>query len=765
MLCVNCNICVNTLRRYQVITLDSRVAGVLCSWVYPRVVLEEDIVCEACRDLAIFSVNENFQQDLSGNADQQAGPSHRGHTNVCLLCGLSTLRRRGDKILRSNPSELQLCMIAIIESRVQPRKITHNDFVCHPCWLRVQREARRRATADDFRSQPSASPQQEEPEVLEQQPQVSQSEEATHSVNEVTLPDYRRAANTNHHCVFPNCGSRILRSISEKLRAIILSTHNYYLPQQARVCDDHLMGNTWDTLFHSQNSYATFTVQQIQHVFSFVNAFNASIDFENVDEMDDRVFQYWIGRTKESFNLLLDEVPQIRNLHRGSLGLLVFLLKLRTGDSDERIAMLVNVPRRTLEVLMDKVREILFQDFVPNNLGINHMSRDELINNHTLLIPNGLYGNGTNTIVICDGTYIYVNKSSNYSFQKQTYSLHKYRNLLKPFLIVACDGYILDCFGPYKATTSDADIMNQLFCDGSALREYFECDDVFILDRGFRDSISLLEGCGFRAFMPESLSEGEHQLTTAQANKSRCVTICRWVVEAVNGHFKRDFKLLRQEYFHQSLPHMMQNFQIAAALLNRFGVRFENNIYCSEILEIIQERMDLENNLANMVESLNMNRRSSNFENICADENNLPFFPTLEYRDLVLFALGTYQLRQARSYYGEHVRSQGGYRIEVNRGEAINQNEPNPKTLIRGKIKSRHISRKQYYVYLLIENNIPGRTGIIEYCCSCLVGRRTIGCCAHTMTLVWYLGWARHQENISAPAGFLDEIFVQEDEQ
>lgn len=92
----------------------------------------------------------------------------------------------------------------------------------------------------------------------------------------------------------------------------------------------------WDTLFDSENSYATFTVQHIQHVFSFVNAFNASIDLENIDEMDDRVFQYWIGRTKHIFNLLLEEVSRIRNIHRGSLGLLVYLLKLRTGDSDEK---------------------------------------------------------------------------------------------------------------------------------------------------------------------------------------------------------------------------------------------------------------------------------------------------------------------------------------------------------------------------------------------------------------------------------------------
>lgn len=67
-----------------------------------------------------------------------------------------------------------------------------------------------------------------------------------------------------------------------------------------------------------------------------------------------------------------------------------------------------------------------------------------------------------------------------------TYSLHKYKNLLKPFLLVTPDGYIVDCFGPYKATTSDADIMKSLFSN-SPLRQYFQNNDIFILDRGFRD--------------------------------------------------------------------------------------------------------------------------------------------------------------------------------------------------------------------------------------------------------------------------------------
>ncbi|KAF9806457.1 hypothetical protein SFRURICE_001252, partial [Spodoptera frugiperda] len=55
------------------------------------------------------------------------------------------------------------------------------------------------------------------------------------------------------------------------------------------------------------------------------------------------------------------------------------------------------------------------------------------------------------------------------------------------------------------------------------------------IDSGFRDAIPLLENCNYRIFKPESLDEGASQLTFSQANKSRKVTLCRWVVEVVNG--------------------------------------------------------------------------------------------------------------------------------------------------------------------------------------------------------------------------------------
>ncbi|CAG4980978.1 unnamed protein product [Colias eurytheme] len=755
--CINCNICINTLRRFIVLQLDSRIISLISSWIDPIIITEDDYICEACHDIAMRAVNDALNRD-SGE-QQAAGSSHQGHTQVCVLCGLSILRRRSDLILRGNGSYLDRSIANIVQSRIAPREITSSQRICHPCWLKCRRSAlraqeieglRSSTPVEEIRPEPDVSNQVIEHHVEAEEDRQEDSNVPDQPVAEIILQNYRRAANTASHCLFAGCVNTSLHTISDSFRATILGHYKFYIPLLARVCAEHLYGNNWDSLYDLPSSIKTFTVQQIEHVFSFVASEKTYLDFstlETIQEIDDNLFFYWIGRSKQDFIALVNEVPRIQDTHRGILGLGTLLMKLRTGESDDRISKLIGVPRRTMERLMNKVRELLVQDFVPSHLGLSHISRENLLQ-HNLLLPNGIYNNDNNE-------------------QKDTY-LHKYRNLLKPFLIVACDGYIVDCVGPYKATTSDADIMTSLFRnENSSLRSYLQADDIFILDRGFRDSISLLQDCNYRAYIPETLLEGEHQLTTLQANKSRCVTICRWVVEVVNGYFKRDFKLLRHEYFNKNVPHMMQDFSIAASLLNRFGVRLRNRDDAEEMLTILRERMLLQNNLALMVENTNMNRRYSNFDSITADRDNLITFPRMEMNELILFALGTYQIKQARSYYGEHIRFHGDYRIEV-ASESINATEHNLRgsdnnILIRGKIKSRHISSKRYYVYILIENGISGREGIIEYCCNCLVGRRTVGCCAHTMTLVWYLGWARHQSNISAPAEFLDSVVVRED--
>lgn len=280
------------------------------------------------------------------------------------------------------------------------------------------------------------------------------------------------------------------------------------------------------------------------------------------------------------------------NVRKPKRALAIYLSKLRTGESNKRLSTIFNIPRSTLELIMNKVRTCLYDNFVPLHLGPQHtsISHSDIVARN-LQIPYALFGDSHGApesrpaIAIFDGTYNFLQKSANYMFQKKTYSLHKYDNLVKHFMIVSCDGHIIDAVGPFPATQTDAEIMISLFeNDNGPYRRLFKANDIFILDRGFRDAITTLESYNYRVYKPETLDEGETQLSYAKANKNRRVTLCRWVVEVVNGRFKRYFKLFRQRYFNQAVPHLMIDFKIAAALLNKYHPVLVDNPQCEQII-------------------------------------------------------------------------------------------------------------------------------------------------------------------------------------
>ena len=50
-------------------------------------------------------------------------------------------------------------------------------------------------------------------------------------------------------------------------------------------------------------------------------------------------------------------------------------------------------------------------------------------------------------VLIADGTYCFIQKSANLEFQRETYSIQKKRNLIKPFVVCASDGTIFQKLG------------------------------------------------------------------------------------------------------------------------------------------------------------------------------------------------------------------------------------------------------------------------------------------------------------------------------
>ena len=217
------------------------------------------------------------------------------------------------------------------------------------------------------------------------------------------------------------------------------------------------------------------------------------------------------------------------------------LIRLRSGLSVRKLVTFYPVSNYIkCNRMIHKARSALYDFFVVKTFGLENMKRGILNINHTTDLSKRLFEvEENNTITVWDGTYIYIEKSSNYTFQKLTYSMHKHRHLLKMMLAVSTTGFIVDCFGPYLSNghNNDASIMKNILDDHEKFTSFFRPDDHFVVDRGFRDCLRFLEEFGIKSKIPAFLFEKQH--SDLEANESRLVTKVRWVVESVNGLIKQ----------------------------------------------------------------------------------------------------------------------------------------------------------------------------------------------------------------------------------
>ena len=204
-----------------------------------------------------------------------------------------------------------------------------------------------------------------------------------------------------------------------------------------------------------------------------------------------------------------------------------YLSRLRTGLSVRKLLALIPIGSYcTVTRCINQVRALLTESFVKRNLGIGTISRKRFIQEHTTQLSKDLFDvDDSSVIVVLDGTYVYIEKSSNYSFQRATYSMHKGRNLLKFMMIVSTTGFVIDCLGPYLANgaNNDAQITKSIMKKEDDCKRFFQNGDVFIVDRGFRDSLDFLKKMGIDPKMPSFLTD-KKQHSDIKANESRLVT-------------------------------------------------------------------------------------------------------------------------------------------------------------------------------------------------------------------------------------------------
>lgn len=105
--------------------------------------------------------------------------------------------------------------------------------------------------------------------------------------------------------------------------------------------------------------------------------------------------------------------------------LIIFLFKMRTGNSDLTIASIMEVTEKVVNNSVHSVLSCFETEVLPKYFGIKAFSREFLIEQRAPL-GDLIHPNSENRLrLICDGTYLRHQKSSNNAFQRKSYSGQK----------------------------------------------------------------------------------------------------------------------------------------------------------------------------------------------------------------------------------------------------------------------------------------------------------------------------------------------------
>ena len=482
--------------------------------------------------------------------------------------------------------------------------------------------------------------------------------------------------------------------------------------------------------------------------------------FEKKESLDDYLCIKLTGLTKE-------EIIDLESYISISMGdsenrtkvqaLAIYLFWLRTGLQQHIIAIFFNLDNRfVVQKICAQVRAALTEHFVCKYLGTANKERSFFTNNNTELAKILFELNDDQLITICDGTYLYCEKSLNNLIQRLTYSCQKKRPLIKPFLIVCANGYIIDCYGPFSAASNDASILDSILnhVKNNDLKNIIKPGDLMVLDRGFRDIVEdLKKDYNLKPYMPTCSKE---QLTTAQANQTRFITKIRWTIEAINGTIKQ-FRALEKTR-NSMLPHIMQDFRIAAAIVNRYYSKKLSDIGNeTEIANLMKQRFHTKNNLANYINK-HVNLKNNNFEEI--EQSQLNDFPKLDLEIIKnKITLGSYQLKMSQSYLAEHFASSGDRKLFIDKDF---ESENEFKRIIV-KIQSRHSNNMKHKLVIQYKPDDIDESNI-SWACSCFSGLRTVGCCVHIATVIYYYSHGKYLAKLTLPGRFLNNLFQMDQE-
>lgn len=297
--------------------------------------------------------------------------------------------------------------------------------------------------------------------------------------------------------------------------------------------------------------------------------------------------------------------------------------------------------------------------------------------------------------------------------------------------LILPDGYVLDTIGPFVGTMNDASIAKTITRTCDELIEWCEEGDIMIVDRGFRDVMEVFCDLGYEVKMPEFLTKGKKQHDAIEANRSRMVTKIRWRVESYHARLKK-WTLLGSRIENAFIPKVADCIRIVSAALNcyRESIGEEAINPADTLLAQRMRSLVAQNNLLQERVLLGSLSSRSKWEGI--DEKMFDF-PSLSVEELRELFFGTYQIKMARSYVEEHLNGDV-YIIQVDYSEA---------NILRASLQSRHSNARSYKLWIQYSFS---EEPIQAWYCQCTAGARSLGCCGHIASVLWYLSYARYKD-------------------
>ena len=218
------------------------------------------------------------------------------------------------------------------------------------------------------------------------------------------------------------CSSVNLAKLSPKQRANIFIKTGIIVTEGARACASHVNGDGLKDDCYGKVTSVSDSVkvenydiaQLLNELRETANRKSNALNLDNADEMTDEDYIRLTGITKNQFNDVHESLSSLRSTSTRSsrTALAMLLVKLRTGLSLAVLSTLFGMKKTTCSKAIYSARVSLMSNFVPKYLGLPHIERNKVIEDHTTEFARVLFADSQKhvAIVVADGTYVYIEK-------------------------------------------------------------------------------------------------------------------------------------------------------------------------------------------------------------------------------------------------------------------------------------------------------------------------------------------------------------------